>query len=224
MSHCAKHEFEQLPKESAKAFAAFRAYLDMGPERSLASVGAKLGKSKVMMEKWSRKYDWSGRVAAHAGYLAQLERETIESLAREKAIEWHKVHEEQKIAEWNARCRLVKLAEKIIARWEGNEKKCGTLEGIARMLELASKLGRLASGMEGDGANGGGKDCPAVRVEVSLALEKIYGAPLPCELADVTDGRPALANGEAGERGLDVRPHPGLLPRGEGMPEPGGKR
>jgi hypothetical protein len=174
--------FEQLPRESNKAFAAFRVYLGMGPERSLAIVAGKMGRSKVMMEKWSRKYDWSGRVAAHAGHIAQVEREAIEGLAKERAIEWHRVHEGQRIAEWNARCRLLKLAEKVIARWEGNEKKCGSLEGIARLLELASKLGRLASGMEGDGT-GSGKDSPAVRVEVTLALEKIYGEPLPGEVA-----------------------------------------
>jgi hypothetical protein len=179
-----RYDFDRLPRESVKAFTAFRTYLDLGPERSLATVATKLGKSKVMMEKWSRKYDWPGRVASHVGYVAEIERQAIESLAREKAIEWHKVHEEQRIAEWKQRCRLVKLAERVIARWEVNDKKCGSLEGIARLLELASKLGRMASGMEGDRTDGG-KDGPAVRVEVTLALEKIYGEPLPGEVVDV---------------------------------------
>ena len=176
--------FEQLPRETSKAFAAFRVYLELGPQRSLALTAAKLGKSKPMMEKWSRKYDWPGRVAAHAGHVAQVEREAIESLAREKAIEWQKVHEEQRIEEWRQRCRLVKLAELVISRWEANAHKLGTLEGIARILELASKLGRMASGMEGDGSDRG-KNGPAVRVEVTLALEKIYGQPLPGEVVDV---------------------------------------
>jgi hypothetical protein len=184
MSLVKRYDFDRLPRESVKAFTAFRTYLDLGTNRSLAAVATQLGKSKVLMEKWSRKYDWPGRVAAHAGYVAEIERLAIESLAREKAIEWHKVHEEQRIAEWSARNRLVKLAERVIARWERNENKAGTLEGIARVLELASKLGRLASGMEGDGADGR-KDGPAVRVEVTLALEKIYGEPLPGEVLDV---------------------------------------
>jgi hypothetical protein len=197
-----RYEFDRLPRESVKAFTAFRMYLDLGPERSLASVAAKLGRSKVMMEKWSRKYDWCRRVGAHAGYVAEIERQAIESLAREKAIEWRTVWEEQKIAEWKQRCRLVRLAEQVIARWEVNEKKYGSLEGIARLLELASKLGRLASGMEGGGADGG-KDGPAVRVEVTLALEKIYGEPLPGEVAAppaIMDGHqapPAIVDVEA---------------------------
>ena len=36
------HAFEQLPKESAKAFAAFSLYLNLGAERSLDAVGQKL--------------------------------------------------------------------------------------------------------------------------------------------------------------------------------------
>jgi len=39
------HAFEQQPRESNKAFAAFKAYLDMGPERSIAGVSQKLAKS-----------------------------------------------------------------------------------------------------------------------------------------------------------------------------------
>src|SRR4051812_35159748 len=45
--------FQQQPKESDKAFAAFREYLDLGPKRSLALVGEKLGKSEGLMERWA---------------------------------------------------------------------------------------------------------------------------------------------------------------------------
>jgi hypothetical protein len=189
-----KLEFEQLPREGNKAFGAFKLYLDMGLERSLAAVAVKLGRSKVLMERWSRKYDWSNRVAAHARYVAQVERNAIECLAREKAIEWHKVFEDERIAEWNARNRLVKLADKMVQRWEGKDVKLGTLEGIARCYELAFKLGRLASGMGGEDAKSE-KNGPSVRVEVSLALDKVYGEPLPGEV---------LADGHNGAQIVDV--------------------
>lgn len=42
------HLFEQQPKESAKAFAAFQLYLNLGPERSLSAVEQKLGKSGAL--------------------------------------------------------------------------------------------------------------------------------------------------------------------------------
>ena len=41
--------------ESAKAFAAFKTHIELGSERSLAIAGARLGKSKRMMEKMLRK-------------------------------------------------------------------------------------------------------------------------------------------------------------------------
>jgi hypothetical protein len=206
-----RFDFDRLPRESVKAFTAFRAYLDLGPERSLATVAAKLGRPKVMMEKWSRKYDWCGRVAAHAGYVAQVEREAIESLAREKAIEWHSVHEEQRIAEWKARCRLVKLAERVIARWEGNEKKCGSLEGIARLLELASKLGRLASGMPTETVEATAEVDVNFRLEIEAAIKKVYGQAEPAPgIVDVEAAPvPPIALPRECER---VPPSPGGAP------------
>jgi hypothetical protein len=53
------------------------------------------------------------------------------------------------------------------------------------MLELASTLGRLATGMATNKTEITGEDGGPVRVEVTLALEKIYGEPLPGEVVDV---------------------------------------
>ena len=58
------------------------------------------------------------------------------------------------------------------------EKVYANLADIARMLEIASKLGRLATGL-GDGEHRNGNDLPAMRVEVTVALEKIYGVAAP---------------------------------------------
>ena len=64
------------------------------------------------------------------------------------------------------------------------------------MLEIASKLGRLATGLGTDGDRRKGDDLPAVRVEVRVALEKIYGEPLPGEVVDVevVGGEPRAQN------------------------------
>jgi multidrug efflux pump subunit AcrA (membrane-fusion protein) len=55
---------ERQPKETAPAYAAFRCYLELGPDRSLAKAGRALGKSKNLMEGWSTKWNWVERVAA----------------------------------------------------------------------------------------------------------------------------------------------------------------
>lgn len=50
--------------ESDPAHGAFLRYRDMGHERSLAKVARELGKSKQLMERWSRRWRWRQRVDA----------------------------------------------------------------------------------------------------------------------------------------------------------------
>ena len=78
----------------------------------------------------------------------------------------------------------IAAAKKGLAAYMDREKVYANLADIARMLEIASKLGRLATGL-GDGERRNGDDLPAMRVEVTVALEKIYGEPLPGEIVDV---------------------------------------
>jgi hypothetical protein len=50
------------PQESPKAFEAFATYRDMAYQRSLATVGWKLHKSKTLLERWSAAHGWVKRV------------------------------------------------------------------------------------------------------------------------------------------------------------------
>lgn len=191
--------FEQQPRESAKAFAAFCAYLGMGPERSLGAVGEKLGKSKVMMEKWSRKFDWPARVAAHGAHLALVEREAAEAVVRAKGADWAERYAELRESEWRARRELVDLAWEVIRRWRSRPERVGSLEGLARLLDLMSTLGRRACEVatertEVTGAGGG-----PIRVEIEAALDKIYGKPLPGEVveAEVISNQGTVTSGPA---------------------------
>lgn len=167
--------FEQQPKESAKAFAAFKSYLEHGPERSLALVADKVGKSKTMIERWSRKFDWPARVQAHAAHLADIERKTAEALAVQAGTDWAKRQEQHREDEWQTRSELIVLAREAIKRWKENEKRCGTLEGIARLLDLASKLGRVSSGLSLEPVDKPVEEDAAFMIQIEVALEKIYG-------------------------------------------------
>ena len=93
-------EFEQQPKESDKAFAAFAMYLSMGPERSLEAVRQKCDKSSRLIQRWSSRWRWTERVTAHASHLATVEREATEALARGKSAQWLKRQEEHRDEEW----------------------------------------------------------------------------------------------------------------------------
>jgi hypothetical protein len=145
----------------------------------LATVADKIGKSKTMIERWSRRFDWPARIQAHAAHVALVEREAIESLAMEKAVDWSKVHEAVKVAEWQRHKRLIALADEMIQRWEKNKAKCGTLEGIARVLELATKLGRLAAGMPTEVKEVNTTLKATVDVEWDVAIRKAYQVATP---------------------------------------------
>src|ERR1039457_4817385 len=116
------HAFEQLPKESAKAFAAFSLYLNLGAERSTREVGKQLGKSEGLIERWAAKFDWTSRVAAHAAHLALVEREAIEASARGKAAEWEVRKQKLKETEWRLHERAIAAAEKALDAFMDKEK------------------------------------------------------------------------------------------------------
>jgi hypothetical protein len=180
-------QFEQLERESDKAFAAFSLYLSMGAERSLAKTAAKLGRSKVMMEKWSSKFEWPARVAAYNTHMALVGREAAEALVREKGVDWAKRYQELRQQEWEERQNLVVFAAEVRKRWMARAERCGTLEGYARLLELASKLGHSACEKPTERTEVTGPEGGPIRVEVQAALKKIYGSPLPGEVVDVRE-------------------------------------
>lgn len=171
--------FERQERESSKAFAAFKTYLELGAERSLAVVADKLGKSKTMIERWSRRFDWPARVQAHTAHLADIERKTAEALAVQAGTDWAKRQEQHREDEWQTRGELIGLAREAIERWKKNPARCGTLEGIARLLDLASKLGRVSSGLSLEPAEKPGEEETAFMIQIEVALEKIYGQALP---------------------------------------------
>jgi len=179
--------FEQQPRESDKAFAAFSLYLSMGPERSLAEVAQKLNKSVTMLGRWSAKFDWPARVQAHAAHLAVVEREALEAVVRGRSAEWEKREQQLRETEWAMHERAIAAAKRGLDAYMEREKVYANLSDIARMLEIASKLGRLATGLGTEGDRRKGDELPTLRVEVTLALDKIYGEPLPGEVIDVEE-------------------------------------
>lgn len=166
--------FEQQPRESNKAFAAFKTYLDLGAERSLAVTADKLGKSKRMMEKWSRKFDWTARVQARAAHLATVEREAIESRAVEKAVAWEKTHESVRREAWAEAEETIAMVRKAREEWIAKGRLPGW-EGMARMLELAFKLKQFAAGMPSEIKEVKTHLTATIDVEWDIAIRKAYG-------------------------------------------------
>jgi hypothetical protein len=187
--------FEQQPKESAKAFAAFSVYLGLGPDRTLAATAAKVGKSKRMMEKWSLRWSWCGRVVARAAHLAEVERGAIERQAIAKAVEWAKMTEAVRREAWLEAERAISMVREARERWEASGRTPG-FEGMARMLELAFKLKQFAAGMPSEIREVNTTVTGTVDVDWEIALRRAYG-PVAAPPADApavvdVDAVPAL--------------------------------
>lgn len=62
--------FSILPEESAKAYEAFRAYIEMDAgERSYQAVADQLGKNLSLIKGWGANYDWQERARAYDQYM-----------------------------------------------------------------------------------------------------------------------------------------------------------
>jgi hypothetical protein len=183
---------ERLPKESEKAYAAFLAYLRMGPERSLVKLEKGIGSNVKQLEKWSRRFGWVERIGKYTAHLAKVEADAAEAFVKDGAVDWMRRQEEQRKAEWAARCKLLEIAQKAIQRWEDDPKRSESLANIARVLDLASKLGRLASGMATDRTEMKTEFEGQLDMDWELAIRKVYGP--PAEVVDVQASRLNDAN------------------------------
>jgi|DewCreStandDraft_4_1066084.scaffolds.fasta_scaffold103642_3 hypothetical protein len=193
--------FEQLPRESSKAFAAFTAYLELGPQRSLAAVSQKLAKALPTIKDWSAKFEWPARVAAHTAHMASVERAAQETELRAKAAEWLQRQIDLKEREWEMHEKCIAAARRALTAFMEREKVYANLADIARILEVASKLGRMASGLATETVEHTGADGGPIRIELTAALNKIYGDPLPGEVVDVEVSAPAVPARLECERG-----------------------
>lgn len=157
----------RLPRESAQAWEAFEVYRDMGADRSLDHVSRKCNKSKSLLARWSVKYGWGKRVRAFdEAEAAALSNRELEAAAAEGQM-WADRRRAQREEEWALSRALVEKAREMLlyplAAQEttetlDNEKGTVTVTTVirparwgfrdaARMVDVASKLSRLAAEM-----------------------------------------------------------------------------
>ena len=128
--------WERQEGETAKPFEAFCIYRDMGPDRSLAKVGQKLGKSAALMERWSAQHEWVKRVAAW-----DVEQDRI---ARQEQLKEIKKMRNRHAGMAKA---LIVKAGRALNRIPDDEI---TMNDISRMIDVASKLERISRGDVGE--------------------------------------------------------------------------
>ena len=154
-------------EETGKAHTAFTDYLELGEGRSLSKLAEMYAKSKPyvnQLKRWSRQHNWVARAAAWDAHIAAEARQRTERTLIERRVE---VQER----EWEMSEALLKRAEEInklpltqrvltdtqtspdgktITNYYTIEPVRANARDAARLLEGASKLARLSTGLETD--------------------------------------------------------------------------
>jgi hypothetical protein len=143
---------EQLPTESAKAYAAFVAYAEMGSQRSQEAVSQQLSKSRQIISRWSAQHRWQERVRQydaavleeHNAALRAKRNQEIERLRQDALLD-------AKTLRQLGRGMSGKLGETIRNMQPGDiEAKhvASLLRTIAQSLEAATNIDAAALGID----------------------------------------------------------------------------
>jgi hypothetical protein len=143
--------FEQLPAESARAYAAFIAYRDMGPQRSVRDVAQKLDKSVTVIGRWSTQHNWVERARSYDAAMDARARQATEQEVIERRRCMLDKHAKQAD-------ELGQAAQMILDEFKDRVGVRGGMKsidgrtlvklvlGLPKMAETAQKLERLAQG------------------------------------------------------------------------------
>ena len=135
--------------------------------------------------------DGSCRPACLEGcLLAAQEREAIEATALGNAAQWETREQKLRETEWAMHERAIAAAKRGLDAFMEREKVYANLADIARILEVASKLGRMASGLATETVEHTGEIDVNFRLEVEAAVKKVYGDVVDVEpVKEVADAR-----------------------------------
>lgn len=134
----------RMDDESAPAYAARVAYCTMGPDRSLAAVGQKLGKSSTLMARWSAKHGWTDSARQYDATLARVTTTT--------AIAQYRAEVEENRVRYQKTGRGLhtvagRLLERLAKMTDDVELTVSDLNAIVRALMAAADLEAHALGI-----------------------------------------------------------------------------
>jgi hypothetical protein len=133
--------WERRPKETAKQFAGFTQYRNMGPsQRSIRSLARQEGRGITMYSEWSRKHSWVERALAWDTYLDTIWKQEMIAAQREM-VNRHARVGTALIS--RALQRLIGDEAKQIRALELNDL---TASDLVKMLDLGVKIERLSVG------------------------------------------------------------------------------
>lgn len=95
--------------------------------------------------------------------------------------EWTARRQEVRAAEWALHHEVLAAARLALVNFQENAHKT-SVQDIARLIDLASRLGRLACDMQAGQVD---PATPTVRIEFAAALKRVYSQPIEILAAQV---------------------------------------
>jgi hypothetical protein len=183
--------FTPAANESHKAFETFLCYFDIGQNRSFARVASLTGVNLGTIKMWARRFAWRDRVRAYNTELLRA-RLAVETDARRNQAELRAqraLHFQD--AEWKAAEKLLRAAQNALDLLIQTPPEKLSLFDVARGLEIASKLGRLATGLTTEHIAHSGELNLNLQLEIESAIKKVYGPVLDIPSSDSAASVPA---------------------------------
>jgi hypothetical protein len=182
--------FSPAPGETQKAFETFLSYFDMGQTRSFTKLAKLTGVNVKSIKSWATRFCWQERLRAYHTHLLRA-RLAMDTDARRNEAELRA--ERARLledAEWKVAEMLLRAAQNTLDLLIQSPGK-RTLTDVARAVEIASKLGRLATGGANEQVAHAGEVNLKFQLEIEDAIRKVYGP-----IVDATPEEPADNQGE----------------------------
>ena len=197
--------WQRQPGEAPADFTAFITYLRLQGRRSHRAVATQTGRSLGAIRRLSAQFNWRARVAAFEARLADASQDALDLLVRTTATRTAADFERLRMDEFQLFQRVLHESRRWLQLASDPRRRDVSLGQVCQVIELASRLGRLATGMPtGDEPRRRRKeDTPGYWTGPSVedALEKIYGSPLETEEPNRRAPAQAVSGATEGERG-----------------------
>jgi hypothetical protein len=154
--------WDRQPKESDRAYSYFAIYRDMGRTRTVAKVATEVHKSRDYLHKLASQWRWVHRARAFDTEQDRLYGELLGERRKD-------------MAERHARIAAA-LQGKIVARLQSLDAQKLTPSDIARWLEVATRVERLALGLPDSTTAHTGPDGGPIQAEVAEMPEDARAA------------------------------------------------
>ncbi len=214
------HPWQRQPGEAPADFTAFVAYLRLPGRRSLRMTATQTRRSLGALRRLSTRFNWIGRVAAFETRLADATQDALNRLVRATATRSAADCERLRESEFLLAQRVLRESNRWLELASNPHRRDYSLLQVCRVIELATKLGRLAVGMPLGNQPGRPRreNTPGYWTGPSLeeACTRIYGQPSGAAIT-ATSSSP-LSTASAGA-GADNPPDVSAVPNSPGSPE-----